>query len=238
LRSHRNLCEDVADITVLNKLPLGVCAIVELNTDADPAQVYIDMMSMLGDFLSPSPHFYTLQELLDKGKPIDAIFAGRPYNTSLSHGFVDTDELAQIQFKKEIHLSDLYKALFEVTGIKTIRDLQWKPCGSAPRGGWKFNIPQNNVIDFTVSCCGIQFLRGGKPVPFDPTQYEVILQMMAKKNLYSSLLPNLDLPFPKGNYRDDLGDYYSIQNDFPNVYGISKGGVPEDAPIERKQHEL
>ena len=238
LRSHRNLCEDVADITVLNKLPLGVCAIVELNTDADPAQVYIDMMSMLGDFLSPSPHFYTLQELLDKGKPIDAIFAGRPYDTSISHGFVDTDELAQIQLKKEIHLSDLYKALFEVTGIKTIRDLQWKPCGSSPRSGWKFNIPQNNVIDFTISCCGIQFLRNGKPVPFDPTQYEVILQMMAKKNLYSSLLPNLDLPFPKGNYRDDLGDYYSIQNDFPNAYAISKGGVPEDAPIARKAHAL
>ena len=238
LRTHRNLCEDIADITMLNKLPLGVCAIVELNTDADPAQVYIDMMSTLGDFLSPSPHFYTLQELLDKGKPIDTIFAGRPYNTSISHGFVDTEELAQIQLKKEIHLSDLYKALFEVTGIKTIRDLQWKPCGSTPRGGWKFNIPQNNVIDFTISCCGIQFLRGGKPVPFDPTQYEVILQMMEKKNLYSSLLPNLDLPFPKGNYRDDLGDYYSIQNDFPNAYGISKGGVPEDAPIARKAHAL
>jgi len=238
MHAHRNLCEDLADIVILGKLPLGVYAIVELATDADVVQVYLDMMTTLGNFLSPSPHFYTLQEQLDKGLPIDAIFAGRPYANSVSHGFINTDELQQIQLKKEIHLSDLYKALFEVTGIRTIRDLQWKPCGSAPRSGWKFNIPENNVIDFNVECCSLQFMRNGKPVPFDPAQYTALLAAAAKKNLYSSLLPNLDLPFPKGNYRSDLGDYYSIQNDFPYAYGISREGVPADAPKARQAWAL
>jgi len=238
MRAHRNLCEDLADVVVMGKLPLGVAAIIELAVDADPVQVYLDMMTALGAFLSPSPHFYTLQELLDKGRPIDAVFAGRPYATSVSHGFIDTDELQQIQLKKEIHLSDMYKALFDVAGIRTIRDLQWKPCGSAARGGWKFNVPENNVVDFTVSCCSLQFMRNGKPVPFDPTQYEALLAAAAKKNLFSSLLPNLDLPFPKGNYRADLGDYYSIQNDFPYAYGISREGVPADAPKARQAWAL
>ncbi|MBS1603768.1 MAG: hypothetical protein JST42_13960 [Bacteroidetes bacterium] len=238
MHTHRNLCEDLADIVILGKLPLGVYAIIELATDADAVQVYLDMMTTLGNFLSPSPHFYTLQELLDKGLPVDGIFAGRPYSTSVSHGFINTDELQQIQLKKEIHLSDLYKALFDVAGIKTIRDLQWKPCGSAPRSGWKFNIPENNVIDFNVECCSLQFMRNGKPVPFDPAQYTALLAAAAKKNLYSSLLPNLDLPFPKGNYRADLGDYYSIQNDFPFAYGISREGVPADAPKARQAWAL
>ncbi|WP_431214070.1 hypothetical protein ACQ86N_04135 [Puia sp. P3] len=238
MREHRNLCEDLADVIVLGKLELGVYAIVELGTEADVAQVYLDMMAALGAFLSPSPHFYTLQELLDKGRPIDAIFAGRPYATSVSHGFLDTDELQQIQLKKEIHLSDMYKALFGVTGITTIRDLQWKPCGSPARAGWKFNIPENSVVDFTVGCCSLQFMRNGKPVPFDPTQYEALLAAGAKKNMFNSLLPNLDLPFPKGNYRPDLGDYYSIQNDFPYAYGISREGVPADAPKARQAWAL
>jgi len=238
MQTHRNLCEDLADVVILGKLPLGIYAIVELGTDADVVQVYLDMMTALANFLSPSPHFYTLQEQLDKGLPIDAIFAGRPYATSVSHGFINTDELQQIQLKKEIHLSDLYKALFDVSGIKTIRDLQWKPCGSAPRGGWKFNIPENNVVDFNVECCSLQFMRNGKPVPFDPTQYAALLAAAAKKDLYRSLLPNLDLPFPKGNYRADLGDYYSIQNDFPYAYGISREGVPADAPKARQAWAL
>ncbi|MBS1663832.1 MAG: hypothetical protein JST68_22495 [Bacteroidetes bacterium] len=234
LNAHRNLCEDIADITVLGKVQLGVCAIVELDTDADPTQVYLDMMQALGNFLSPVPHFYTLQELLDKNKPIDAIFAGRPYDTTTSHGFVDTDQLQQIQLKKEVHLSDLYKALFEVSGISTLRDLQWKPCGGTPSASWKFNIPAYHVIDFSPECCGIQFLRNGKPVPFDASLFTTMLQTAARRNIYDTPLPNLDLAYPQGTFRDDLADYYSIQNDFPNVYGIAKGGIPEDAPVARR----
>ncbi len=59
-----------------------------------------------------------------------------------------------------------------------------------------------------------------------------------KRTLYTTALPNLDLPFPKGTYRDDLADYYSIQNDFPNAYGITKGGIPSNAPAERKAWAL
>ncbi|HEY6901334.1 MAG TPA: hypothetical protein VI233_11845, partial [Puia sp.] len=238
LSAHRNLCEDISDITVLGKVQLGVCATVELNTDADPTQVYLDIMQALANFLSPVPHFYTLQELLDKGKPIDAIFAGRPYDTTTSHGFVDVDQLQQIQLKKEVHLSDLYKALFEVSGISTIRDLQWKPCGGSPNGNWKYNIPAFHVIDFSPECSGIQFLRNGKPVPFDAAQFTAMLQTAATRNLYDTPLPNLDLAYPQGTFRDDLADYYSIQNDFPNVYGIAKGGLPEDAPLARKAAAL
>lgn len=238
LNGHRNLCEDMIDPVFLGKQKLGIDAGIELETDADPMQVYLDMMQKLESFLSPSPFFYTLQELLDKGKPIDTIFAGRPYSTSISHGFIDTDELEQIQLKKEIHLSDLYKALFEVSGIKTIRDLQWKPDGGAPKSGWKFNISKDHTIDFNPDFCAIRFLRNGKPVPFDATQYSGLLQVAMKKNLYRTLLPNLDLPYPQGTFRSDLADYYSIQNDFPNVYGITKGGIPDNAPYARKAWAL
>lgn len=232
LSHHRNLCEDVVDIVFMGKQRLGVCAIVELNTDADVVTVYLDMISKLEDFLSPTPAFYTLQELLDKNKPIDAIFAGRPYDTSISHGFIDTDQLEKIQRRKEIHLSDLYKTLFEVTGIRTIRDLQWKS-DTGTSNSWKFNILENNVVDFQPSLCGIQFLLNGKIVPFDATQYSAMLQVAMKKNLYKTLLPNLDLPYPQGAFHTDLADYYSIQNDFPAVYGIAKGGLPDNAPLPR-----
>jgi len=235
---HRNLCEDFVDITFVVKQPLGVCAIIELDTNADAAQIYLDMMQKLGDFLSPTPHFYTLKELLDKNKPIDTIFAGRPYNKDNSHGFIDTDELEKIQLKRELHLSDLYKVLFDIAGIKTIRDLQWKSGNNAPSGAWRLNLQENHVVDFQPRNCGIQFLRNGKPIPFDPTQYDALLGLAMKKNLYKTLLPNLDLPFPQGNFRDDLASYYSIQNDFPNAYGIAKGGIPDDAPMARKAWAL
>jgi hypothetical protein len=92
LLSHRNICEDFIDIKFLCKWEIGVCAEIELEADADPEKVYLDMMEQLRDFFSPSPRFYNLSQLLvDKKKSIDEIFAGRPYNIGESHGFVDTE---------------------------------------------------------------------------------------------------------------------------------------------------
>src|SRR6185437_6643311 len=38
---------------------------------------------------------------------------------------------------------------------------------------------------------------------------------------------------PKGRYQD-VERYYSIQNQYPNVYGINAYGVPAGAPIMRQ----
>jgi hypothetical protein len=70
LMAHRNLCEDFLDIKILCKLELGICAEIDLEADADAEEVYVNMVEALQEFLSPSPKFYSLQELLDKKKTI------------------------------------------------------------------------------------------------------------------------------------------------------------------------
>src|ERR1043165_32651 len=81
LMSHRNLCEDFCDIFVLCPLDIGVCADIELEATIDQAQAYVSIVNALINFFSPSPRFYTLQQLLDKNRSIDEIFAGRPHTT-------------------------------------------------------------------------------------------------------------------------------------------------------------
>src|SRR5262249_51914866 len=89
LMAHRNLCEDFIDIDILCKFEIGVCADIELQPTADAEKTYLQVAEALRDFFSPSPRFYTLQQLLDKKIPIEDIFAGRPYNLGDSHGFLD-----------------------------------------------------------------------------------------------------------------------------------------------------
>ena len=93
LMSHRNLCEDFIDIYFLCKQETGVCADIELEDNADIEKAYIDIVEKLRTFFSPAPRFYTLQQLLEKQKSIDEIFAGRPYNIAERHGFTDAGEL-------------------------------------------------------------------------------------------------------------------------------------------------
>ena len=123
LMSHRNLCEDFIDIKVLCKLKIGLCADIELQRDVNPSDVYLQILETLRAYFSPQPKFYTLPQLLDKGKPIDEIFAGRPYNVKESYGFVDTNEFEAITLRKKLHLSDVYHVLFDIDGVKTVRNL-------------------------------------------------------------------------------------------------------------------
>jgi predicted GIY-YIG superfamily endonuclease len=243
LMAHRNFCEDFVDVYILCKLEMGVCADIELEADADADKVYLEIAQQVRAFLSPAPQFYTLPQLLDKKLPIEAIFAGRPYNVTESHGFVDTNELEQATLKKEIHLSDVFNVIFQVPGVRKIKNLQLRTCNGAPvnQTGWKFKLPVNHVPDFTIGCSGFQFSKNGRPITIDTAKYKGLLDIKftnTGKILYTEALPNLDTEIPRGIYRADLGDYYSIQNDFPRVYGIDEGGLPDSAPDSRKAQAL
>ena len=242
LLSHRNLCEDFIDIRIVCPLELGLCAEIELEADVDPKEVYLEMVSALRDFFSPSPRFYSLQQLLDRNLSIEEIFAGRPYNITESHGFVDPQELADLKLKKELHLSDVYHLLFDLAGVRAVRNLGWiKCCGEKSTDEWKLVLPENHVPEFSVKCSGFTFTRNRNPVKVDMKEFSRLVELnfsSRQKALYQEPSPFLDAEVLQGIYHNDLAEYYSIQNDFPRVYGINEGGLPADAPPKRKAQAL
>lgn len=243
LMGHRNFCEDFLDIHVLCRYEMGVCASIELEDQADPEIVYVDMVQVLTDFFSPAPRFYTLKQMLDKQLSMDEIYAGRPYDKTESHGFIDTAELEAIELRKEIHVSDVYTALFQVKGIKKISSLRLINCekSNTSLGNWKVSIPKNHVPVFAVRCSGFEFIRNGLKVNVDTQKFETLFELGFNNNNktaypYSSSYLNPELP--KGHYEESLGDYYSIQNEFPQVYGIGNGDLPENVSSLRKAQAL
>lgn len=243
---HRNLCEDFIDIKILCKLHIGLCADIELEPNAVGEDVYLAILEAMRDFFSPSPKFYTLPQLLDKGKSIEEIFAGRPYNLKESYGFVDTDEFKEIVLRKKMHLSDVYHVLFDISGVKNVRNLAWNLCnnpGAQPIifNKWELQLPENYIPVFDVSCSGFQFFNYGMKVKPDTSKANAVFKMNFSGNgkiLYTQPSPNLDAAIPQGVYRSDLADYNSIQNDFPHVYGIKKGDLSANASDQRKAQAL
>src|SRR6266404_3081365 len=176
LMQHRNLCEDFIDIRILCKTKIGLCADIEIEKDADAAEVYRLAVEKLQSFFSPSPKFYTLRQLLEeKNKSIEEIFAGRPYNMKESHGFVDTEEFENLKLRKELHLSDVYSELLTVPGIRTVTNLAWRSdCISGSlshNSNWYFKIPENNTVVFAPECSVFQFIRNGVRVSFDTEEF-------------------------------------------------------------------
>lgn len=244
LMARRNLCEDFIDVYILCKTEIGVCADIELQENADVEQVYIAVIERLNRFFSPAPRFYTLKQLLDQQRPIDEIFAGRPYDIINSHGFVDTEELKQITLRREIPLSDVYHAIFNVEGVKGVNDLRLQSCDGdkiIATHAWQYQIAENSVPVFSPRCSGFQFNKKGRRVFIDLERFEGLFAISFAhhgKIEYQTPSPYLDIPVPQGTYHSDLTDYYSVQNEFPRVYGIAAGGLSENASAKRKAEAL
>lgn len=243
LMAHRNLCEDFADIYILCKLETGVCATIEIEAGANVEEVYLEVANRLREYFSPTPKFYTLDQMLRKGRSMDEAFAGRPFSPK-SHGFIDTDELEAIKLKKEIHISDIYHVIFDAEGVRKVSRLKFRNCGKPclsmdgkKNSDWVFHIPNNHVPVFSLSCSGFEFTMNGLPINFDVDKYNSQLELAWLHNgkvLYKMPSPYLDAELPKGKFHPDLGEHYSIQNDFPAVYGIGEGDLPDDVSDFRK----
>ena len=117
LNQHRNLCEDFAEIKVLSEEKITIKADIEVEEGVEVnyliAKIYFDLYN----FISPSIEFYTLNELLEKGKNPEDIFN----SPSLENGFIDDEELQKFSRKKELRISDLIQVILDIEGIKTIK---------------------------------------------------------------------------------------------------------------------
>ncbi|MBP0904184.1 hypothetical protein ACFSKN_08115 [Mariniflexile gromovii] len=238
LSAYRNLCEDVFEINVLKPVDIGVCAEVELNSGFSPEVVYKEIIKAIRNFIQPQINYYTLNGLLDKGKSIDEIFAGRPYRKE-SYGFVDTDELEQLERRGEIHLSDLYHVVLSVEGVRKIKKIHIKGLKGTHVDAIDW-VQGNMICDgevpvFSLENTCIDLYSSEGLLLIDKTKINKTLSFPKKFELPSD---SLDAKVPTGTYREDLDHYYSIQNDFPVVYGIGDDGLPENATLLRKTQAL
>ncbi len=242
LHAHRNLCEDFDRIKILKDEEIGICADIELTPGADSEKALLDIYTAVQQFLSPTVNFYTLKELLEKGKTTDEIFEGRPL-TFDSHGFIDTDELNQFTQKKMIYTSDLISVVMGVEGVRAVKSLLL----INQRGGLRQTDGEPNCIRlseghramFSPEISTVKFNKG--MIPFTVSKSNVIAnyyKVLANYKKAKLGADDLDLPIPNGKHRKDLQDYISVKDDLPLTYGTKKGSLPESVPIERKAKAL
>lgn len=240
LHQHRNLCEDIRDVVVVGEEKIAICADIELAADADPEEVLLEMYKRLEQFLAPQPRFYTLQEMLEKGKRVEEIFAGRPLNGQ-SHGFLDLEELTDADNRKVLYTSDVIQEIMDVPGVLAIRkiDLVNYINGQNLTIGetWCLKLTPKYRPHFCLEKSKINFFKGQLPFSIGKDGKELIEQRYLEEKVAATkvvLKPQeLNLPIPEGTHRD-LADYYSIQNEFPLTYGIGEEGLKTPAPPLRK----
>ncbi|MDJ0703313.1 MAG: hypothetical protein QNJ46_08535, partial [Leptolyngbyaceae cyanobacterium MO_188.B28] len=255
LLSYRNLCEDFHEVLVLEDEEIALCSDIELNADADPEDVLVNIYLRIQEFLLPRIQFYTLQELLAKGRTPAEIFAGRPSALSqhdphfelpgdpapvlYSNGFIDVEDLAALTPPKEIHTSDLYREILQAPGVAAVRKLSIANVinGLLQSQGkaWSLPLTPDHRPLLTIDHSRVTLYKGDLPLPVDRAEVkrryfeQQVAAIKTRRDAY-----DLDLRAPQGQYFDNLADHYSIQHDFPLTYGISEDGLPDTMPALRK----
>lgn len=230
--NNRNLCEDLININTIEEQGVSVCANIEVDIDANEEEVHANILFQINNYFSPELRFYSIKEMLSKGYTPDEIFDG----PLLKNGFIDIKELKAAELRTEVRLSDLMKIIMNIEGVKLIKDISIGNCDSSIplKNDWVICIKPNRKPKL---CNNSVFNYNKGVLPLNINQAEVkrfsealrVDAIEAQKKAKS----NVNLTLPKG-VNLEISEYNTIQNDFPDTYGIGREGLNARATVERK----
>ncbi|MBI3135490.1 MAG: hypothetical protein HYZ14_12510 [Bacteroidetes bacterium] len=130
VHKYRNLCEDYLSFpcsTTTNQHvkktdgteEIKLFADIDILPDANIEQILAEVLFRVEQFLAPHVGFYSMQDLFDKGLSSDQIFDG----PLLNHGFIDSNELSNLQKFEIIRTSDIYNIVMDIEGVTAVRNL-------------------------------------------------------------------------------------------------------------------
>ena len=253
LAARRNLDEDFCGIAVVGVEEVAVCADVEVQPDADIERVQASIWFEIERYFNPPVPFYTLQELLDDGVPVEEIFNG----PALESGFLRDSDLAAAALKPVLRVSDLINRLMDIEGVIAVNQLQltkydseghvvkgaadptWRADGKAIpsdkiSASWLMYLSPRHQPRLYLNASRFLFYKNG--LPFLPRMDEAgdtLTQMRGETLRPLNQSAPKDLPVPAGNYREPE-DYFPVQYSFPLSYGIGPDGLPSQASSERQ----
>jgi hypothetical protein len=238
LMANRNLGEDFFRFSAIKVEEILLCADIEIQTTANVEEVQADIFHQVERFLSPTVFFYTLQEMYDKGKTTDEIFEG----PRLDHGFIDDEELTRAQRKKVIHVSDLISIIMDVPGVIAVKSIQVANMpldnddnikSHAVKWCLDLAVDHNYIPLLSTERSTLTFFKDQLPYRANDVKAQALLDALeAADRPQKQGFPSQDIPLAPGEYKD-IENYYSIQEEFPIVYGVGSPGLPATATVER-----
>lgn len=170
-------------------------------------------------------------------RTVDEIFEG----PKLKHGFIDEKELEAAQLTKVIRVSDLIRIIMDVPGVKSVRHIQ---IANKPRDN------DDGIIEKSVKWClelawehnyvprlsreGSKITYYKDQLPFLANDEEVIalLNELEEADRPQKIrYPKMDIDPPMGAFKD-IENYVSLQEEFPDIYGVGTSGIPDLSSLD------
>lgn len=252
LNSNRLFTELFSEVklTILQKVDLILSMNIYLDEKADVEDALAEVFFTVENFIRPGIRHYSYQNMLDLGFSVDEIFEG----PQLKNGFISNEDLTE---KVDIlYFDDFARLINKITGVKSINnlDLYTRSTSALPYSNSSGKQPyinigpekflDLNVFDnlFTESQNKlITVFINNVPYHFDKNlvlaKYNDLTTRKKKTDKFNYPGSKLDIGIPTSDYAA-ASSYYSLQNDFPLVYGIGEDKLSQNVPEARKVQAL
>ena len=238
LQMNRNLCEDFVNFSEVGSESFLLCSEIALAPDADTSKVKAEILFQVQQYLAPSVNNYTLNEMLARKQPDGTAYTALEIfdGPTLDCGFIDDAELLAADLRTEIRLSDIISIIMDIEGVQAVKDIVINPKGTKVSLDNKWIVPVSSrkkaLLDRALS--RLVFYKRNMPVEAHDNKvdefYDAEVEAARAK---AETKFNYDFDIPLGNFRQPES-YYSAQNHFPAVYGLSEAGVTSGAGEDRK----
>lgn len=238
IRQQRNLCEDWGKISTIKLQQIGVsAAVVELQPEAKPEVVLANICVALHQLIDPPVPRSTFEEGIKKGKTPAEIWEGpAPQN-----GHISDAALRQSPRQDLIYTSDIVRVIMEQPGVVGVSGLAIDhfmdrvKVASKVRNCLRLRNTSEYKPKFSFFDTHLTVFKRGIRIALDLDSVQQLYEQWI--NPENTKLPNTssdDLIPPKGEKGLDLNTFYSVQNEFPAVYGLREGEMLHSTPPSRQ----
>lgn len=225
LNQHRNLAEHFMRPVMLKARGIQLAGRVCLSRSADAGIVYGQILQVVQNYAAPLVKQSGYGELVAAGFAPDQIFNG----PQLQHGWICGADALREKCRC-VSLFQLSGLIMGIDGVSHVESLSFY----REDGKTEISIDDTEIPDILLSV-DFQLSRNNLPVAQAPNQpMQQYLSELAAAHQSAGVDAKVDLypELPCGRYRN-IEQYYSVQNTFPDNYGIGYNSLQSDAASYR-----
>ncbi|HEY1255440.1 MAG TPA: hypothetical protein VGF01_11715, partial [Terracidiphilus sp.] len=239
MRQRRNLGEDIGIVQILTPQPIRIDGTIIIEPQAEPAKVLAAVLFEIQNSMIPFPQVQQVDELFQKMSPED-IWSG----PALKHGALDQRSLRPIE--TAVRVQQIANIMLKVPGVKRVKDVMVGNVGGEMTSDTlplkKFHVPRihppilQKQPGYTIQ---LELEGGFKCLPDARAVWSKIRELdaaMRSSMAYAARSLNAlsYTKVPTGIDRK-IEDYFSIQHQFPAIYGLGRFGMSNGLVETRRQ---
>ncbi len=232
----RNIGEDINEIIFIEDISCELVADIEVDDSRSSIDIVCDIYYKVYKMLSGRVSKLNIYELENQGEMLSDLLSG-PLLTS---GYVTDEVLDKISDK--ISLSRLVANVRNISGVVNVKSLAIETISGEVYSDYLpalSSVCHRLLIPSRQDEIRLRIKINDKTIELDFYEFATSYEMLLHNECH--LEKSVVHKFEKSNqthYGPILNDYFSVQAQFPDVYGINQSGVPASFSTERKSMAL